>query len=118
MRAKAPSQTEYPLLTRMAKLVISFEGINFVKFWNVLIYEETWFTLGMPGVSITLNPILNYSTVTISWVVPGNADSVSKTGSFFFFFSFAKAVEAFFLSYALSIALIKVDFPEFVVPMT
>ena len=76
--------------------------------------------LGMPGVSITLNPVLSDSTVIISCVVPGKADSVSTTGSCFFLRSayLVGVPLSFFLSLVLIIELMRVDFPELVVPMT
>lgn len=66
---------------------------------------------GMPGVSMTLSPILNCSTVIISYVVPGSADSVSNKGS-------SDGLPDFFWCCFFSMALIKEDLPEFVVPIT
>ena len=73
---------------------------------------------GMPGVSITLNPILNYSTVIISYVVPGKADSVSKTGSCALCFVVPSLFFLYSLCCFINMALIKDDLPELVVPMT
>jgi hypothetical protein len=73
----APSHTEYPCFTLIEQDYILLDGNTDFKSSNFSIKAEHWLKLGIPGVSITLNPILNYSTVTISRVVPGAALSVN-----------------------------------------
>ena len=86
-----------------------------------LIIAEHWFKFGMPGVSITRKPILNYSTVIISSVVPGASDSVS-TSYFYLYINlpFFGAV-GFFFMYFFDLKrseFKKLDLPEFVAPRT
>ena len=91
-----------------------FVGIAFSRSSKFLICDVHWVKLGMPGVSITLKPKENSSTVTKSSVVPGAALSVRML-NFSLYYIFFGSLYLFELK---SSELTKLLFPEFVEPTT